>query len=82
MTPLLKQIYLNGIKTASHQMGLDADMFVQFANDDPTAQEMENQKTPLMRQERPVHWSGAANVQGGDTGTRNEQMGLPRSQSV
>jgi hypothetical protein len=79
---LLQRIYAQGCKTASHQLGINADAFVQFANEDPTVEHLENQKAPPMREERPVHWSGAANVQGGDTGTRNEQMGLPRSQSV
>jgi hypothetical protein len=78
----MKLFYIRGSKTASMQMGLDADAFARFANEDPTPEHMESQKSPLMREERPVHWSGAANVQGGDTGTRNEQMGLPRSQSV
>lgn len=79
---LLKQIYLTGIKTAAQAVGLDADAFVQFAHEDDTADSMENQKAPLYNEEKPVHWSGAATLQGGDTGTRNEQLGLPRSQSV
>lgn len=81
---ILKQFYLEGVKAASMGLGLDAEAFVQFAHDDTTEDVQNGAQIPA---DKPgastgVNWSGRSSLESGDTGTRNEQMGLPRSAGV
>lgn len=82
MNSLLTHFYQYGQQQALVKLGFDADTFVQTVNEDTTQEQRESTHSRPVNEEKPMHWSGAANIQGGDTGTRNEQMGLPRSQAV
>ncbi len=82
MTNLIRQFYLEGIKTASLGLGLDANAFVQFAHEDTTEQSHGEATMKTPNAEKAVHWSGRSGLEGGDAGTRNEQMGLPRNGAV
>jgi len=82
MSTVLTHFYKQGQQQALVKLGLDANMFVQAVNEDTTQEQRERTHAHPVHEEKPMHWSGAANIQGGDTGTRNEQMGLPRSQAV
>ena len=60
--------------------------FVNFAQGDDTDEEANPNKPPPTQAgtipEKPPNWSGNASLEGGDAGTRNYQMGLPRSGAV
>jgi hypothetical protein len=82
MISLLKQYYLQGAKTASLGLGLDANAFVQFAHEDTTEDASNGVRPTAAPDEKAVHWSGRTNLESGDTGTRNEQLGVPRGGAV
>ncbi len=60
-----------------------AEDFVSFAQSDATNDETDPNKPPPTAAgtipEKPVGWGGNSSLEGGDAGTRNYQMGLPRS---
>lgn len=82
MRNVMQQYYLEGAKLASAGLGLDADAFVQFAHQDETEESNAGTRLRPINEEKAVHWSGQASLESGDTGTRNEQMGLPRNGGV
>lgn len=60
-----------------------ADMFVDFANSDATADEADPNMMPTEEGEQdPTTWSGAASMEGGDAATRGQEMGLPKFNGV
>lgn len=56
----------------------DAESFVNFVEKDPTEDVLDGKLDIPNLDEKAVHWGGKASLESGDTGTRNEQMGLPR----
>lgn len=87
---------MGGDPNADPHMGADdqhhaaprhtSDEFVSFVQQDGTEDETGNDKPKPTEAgtipEKPPHWSGNASLEGGDAGTRNYQMGLPRSGAV
>lgn len=65
--------------------GLDADTFAQFAEEDQTDQHTESPDGPppfAKNVDKAPAWSGQNSMEAGDAGTRNYQLGLPRSGAV
>jgi len=56
----------------------DAKDFAQFAQNDTTEEVLSGKPSALAAVDKPVHWSGATSLDGGDAGTRTMNMGLPR----
>jgi hypothetical protein len=74
--------YLDGVKAASLGLGLNADTFIQFVSSDNTQEAHDQARGGPVTAEKAVHWSGRSNLEAGDAGTRNNQMGLPSSGPV
>jgi hypothetical protein len=77
---LLQQLAAQQLDPGENQ-GKGSDEFADFAQKDNTDQVMDGSAMPATAgntDEKPTHWSGNASLEGGDAGTRNYQMGLPR----
>lgn len=64
---------------------LDADAFAQFAEQDRTDEDTHagvQTPEPAKGVDKTPAWSGGNSLESGDAGTRNYQMGLPRSGAV
>lgn len=73
----MRSYYKQGQLDALTSMGLTADGFAEQVQNDETraTEKAKDQQLPAGKN---VSWSGAASLDAGDAGTRNEQMGLPR----
>lgn len=77
--------YQLGSHEALQDLGLDADHFAQFAANDATDEVNPSaNRNPEFAKgvDKSPTWSGANSLEAGDVGTRNHQMGLPRSGAV
>ncbi len=77
--------YTSGCLTALQKLGFDAESFAEVAQQDDTANFVIDKSTDPKKLEgagKPVTWGGQASMESGDAGTRNYQMGLPRSGGV
>jgi len=69
----------------AQEHALDADAFAQFAEQDRTDENIDNgvqTSEPAKGVDKKPAWSGGNSLESGDVGTRNYQMGLPRSGAV
>lgn len=82
----LKQLVveqLTGDSLGAAGMGMaSADDFVNFTEEDQTEDALNGNLDLQNTDEKNVHWGGKASLEGGDAGTRNEQLGLPRFNGV
>jgi hypothetical protein len=80
--------YTHGAKQALIKLGMSADMFAEFAEQDQTNVDSENPNGPAnppaiaKNVDKTPSWSGQNSLESGDAGTRNYQMGLPRAGGV
>lgn len=74
-------MYKLGADEAAQQLGLTAELFAEKATEDKT-RASEKGKLKVDPLEKKPNWSGASSLEAGDSGTRNEQMGLPRFSGV
>jgi len=77
---LLQQLAEQQLDPGASQ-GQGSDSFAEFAQKDNTDEVIDGNAMPPASgnvDEKPTHWSGNASLEGGDAGTRNYQMGLPR----
>ena len=75
-------LYKLGADEAAQQLGLTAELFAEHAKKDETRANEKGKVAPNPTDNKKPNWSGASSLEGGDTGTRNEQMGLPRFSGV
>jgi hypothetical protein len=80
--------YTRGARQALIKLGLSADDFSEFAEQDQTNVDSENpngtENPPAIAKniDKTPAWSGQNSMESGDAGTRNYQMGLPRAGGV
>jgi hypothetical protein len=80
--------YTHGAEQALIKLGMSADMFAQFAEQDQTSVDSENpngaENPPAIAKnvDKTPSWSGQNSLESGDAGSRNYQMGLPRAGGV
>lgn len=78
-----KVAYDSGQERAMEDLGLpSAETFAQMVEADSSPQEHRAAPPEVDLEDKPVHWGGGASLEGGDSGTRQEQMGLPSSGGV
>lgn len=77
--------YRLGRREGLLKLGLDAEDFAQLMQQDDTA-EFSDQNATSIDQEKNIGktpaWGSQSSMESGDAGTRNYQMGLPRSGAV
>lgn len=79
------RLYDLGRLAAFEKVGLDADTFAQLAQEDDADDFVNQNGTPTDQPNnvnKPPAWSGQTSMEAGDSGTRNYQMGIPRSGGV
>lgn len=76
MSTLRNFNYVLGCKKAMAELG--ADQFVQFVQNDDIAEAIDAPMLPETKEDTAANWGGKSSLEGGDAGTRNEQLGLPR----
>jgi hypothetical protein len=79
------RLYDLGRLAAFEKVGIDADAFAQMAQQDDTGEFVNQNGDPddqASNVNKPPAWSGQTSMDAGDAGTRNYQMGLPRSGGV
>lgn len=80
--------YTYGAQRALIKLGMSADTFAEFAEQDQTDAGSENPNGPenppaiAKNVDKTPAWSGQNSLESGDAGTRNYQMGLPRAGGV
>jgi hypothetical protein len=80
--------YTYGARQALIKLGMSADTFAEFAEQDQTDVDSENPNgaanPPAIAKnvDKTPAWSGQNSLESGDAGTRNYQMGLPRAGGV
>ena len=85
---MLSLYYRQGAQQALVKLGMSADAFAEFAEQDQTTTDSENPNGPenppaiAKGVDKSPAWSGQNSLESGDAGTRNYQMGLPRAGGV
>jgi len=74
-------MYKLGAQDAAQQLGFTSALFAQHAQKDDTRANEKGKADPKPVEKKPS-WGGVSSLESGDTGTRNEQMGLPRFSGV
>lgn len=76
--------YTHGKVALLAKLGLDADGFADLAQEDDTEESLEKKVPTLMAKgvDSSPAWGGQSSLESGDAGTRNHQLGLPRSGAV
>lgn len=77
----MSNLYKLGAQDAAQQLGLTAELFADHAKKDDTRANEKGVKKVDPLEKKP-NWSGSSSLESGDSGTRNEQMGLPRFSGV
>ena len=89
---IVRTHYTEGARLALVKLGMSADTFAEFAEQDQTNIDSENPNGPdnppdiaksiAKNVDKTPAWSGQNSMESGDAGTRNYQMGLPRAGGV
>lgn len=84
MSSFFKLAYGLGQAEALGQLGMprDADAFTEMVGQENENPSQVEELAPVNDEDKPTHWGGGASLEGGDVGTRLEQMGLPVSGAV